>query len=123
MDLQKLETMLLSLLDGEHTAIYLTFNDVHSINHASAKEWVEKWDGYDEPDDWLSESERDKAIAENSVWTLQWYPRTPIGFHTVRASSLKTLIEAVAGSALSAARHPPAAGSCSEPESSNPRGA
>lgn len=43
---------------------------------------------------WASEEEKAKAIAENSVWTLQWYPMTPVGFCQVGASTLKECINA-----------------------------
>lgn len=30
-----------------------------------------------------------KAIRENSVWTIQWYPDTPVGFACVGASTFE----------------------------------
>jgi hypothetical protein len=43
---------------------------------------------------WASEDERLKAIAENSVWTIQWYPTTPVGFCCVGASTFEAAARA-----------------------------
>jgi hypothetical protein len=61
--------------------------------HRDVYENIEQWiaDQVDE-DDWVSPEERAKAIAEDSVWTLQWYPDTPIGFFRRAASSLDALL-------------------------------
>lgn len=48
-----------------------------------------------EDDHWVSPEERAKAIATNELWTLQWYPDTPIGFNLLAASSLDALRSAV----------------------------
>ena len=47
------------------------------------------------PDDFVSMDEWDKAVREDSVWTLQWYPVTPIGFHLIAASSLEAIQQAL----------------------------
>lgn len=43
---------------------------------------------------WVSPEEREKALLTGELWTLQWYPETPIGFHRLAASTLDTLLEA-----------------------------
>jgi hypothetical protein len=60
--------------------------------HKASYETVEEWmiqDG----NDWASDEEREKAIATDSLWTIQWYPHTPIGSHTVAASTLSAALE------------------------------
>ena len=42
-------------------------------------------------DDFVSPEELKKAIAEDSVWILHWYPDTPIGSYSILASSLEAL--------------------------------
>ena len=39
----------------------------------------------------MSEEEWEKAIKEDSVWTVQWYPHTPVGSHRFSASTLEGL--------------------------------
>ena len=38
-------------------------------------------------------AERDTALAEDSLWVLQWYPDTPVGFLAVAAADPVTLIK------------------------------
>ena len=48
----------------------------------------------EEGEHWISEDERAKALESGEIWTLQWYPNTPIGFYRVVGSSLESVIEA-----------------------------
>ena len=38
-------------------------------------------------------AERDTALAEDSLWGLQWYPDTPVGFLLVAAADPVTLLK------------------------------
>jgi hypothetical protein len=89
----KLDEFLRSLVKGEHSSISLTWNDGNGPNYMSVKEFDETEFGHS---DWVSEEERQRAYEANSCWRLQWYPDTPVGFHSLQASSLEALIEAVA---------------------------
>jgi hypothetical protein len=65
--------------------------------HNSSYETVETWlkDTVDCDNPWCEplDGEREKIIATKSLWTLQVYPSTPIGFYAVCASSLEALID------------------------------
>jgi len=66
--------------------------------HANNYDTVEQWLADAEVDpwfSWVSEDERAKAIASDSVWICQWYPDTPIGFSGLAASSFDVLMAAV----------------------------
>jgi len=63
--------------------LYLTHNE-----HRDFYETVEK--SY-KADDFVSPEEWRKAVAEDSVWVLQWYPDTPIGFYRIAASTLEAI--------------------------------
>ena len=65
--------------------LYLTHNE-----HLDVYESVDQF--YD-PRDFTSPDEWDKAISENNVWVLQWYPDTPVGFHRIAASTLEVIKE------------------------------
>lgn len=43
--------------------------------------------------EWESEESRELAIENDDVWTLQWYPDTPIGFFAIASHSLEHLLE------------------------------
>ena len=89
---------LLKLLNGEYSSLIIGFNTDHSINYADAQRWHDEWGKYGgdkDTIDWPSEEERMKAIKENSVWTIKWYPETPIGFCCVGASTFEAVAKYV----------------------------
>lgn len=43
---------------------------------------------------WVSSDERTFALATGDIWEMQWYPRTPIGFYKLAASSLHAVLNA-----------------------------
>ena len=78
-------------------SLHLCHND-----HKSVYQSVEDWLADNERDDgcwfeWVSPEERRKAIKDDSVWTLQWYPETPVGFCALAASDLNVLLDAASG--------------------------
>ena len=88
---------LLKLLHGKFSCLIIGFNDEHAINYASAQTYADEYGQYPNDDSWPSPDEREKALKENSVWSIQWYPETPVGFCRVYASTF----EAAAKYALS----------------------
>ena len=71
--------------------LYLTHNE-HRDLYESAEEWIENRNF---EDDFVSPEEMQKAIQEDSVWRLQWYPETPVGFCSVAAASLEAIEQAI----------------------------
>lgn len=61
------------------------------LTHNEHRDVYEDVVHYYDAETFVSAAEFEKAIAEDSVWTLQWYPKTPIGFHVIRASSLDAI--------------------------------
>ena len=60
----------LHLIHNEHRDVYETVEQFYDV------------------DDFISEEEWHKAVAEDSVWVLHWYPNTPVGFTRIAASTL-----------------------------------
>lgn len=89
--------LLTKLLNGKYSSLTIGFNDDHASNYVTAEGWRDEYGLYtgDETDiiDWASEEERIKAIEQNSVWTIQWYPETPVGFCCVGASTFQAAAE------------------------------
>ncbi len=85
-----LEKRLRALVSGEFSTITLTFND-HASNYSHDDEFLESY--YGDFADFVSEEEKQKAFSNNSVWVLQYYPKTPVGFCTIAASSLSKILE------------------------------
>lgn len=83
-----------ALLRGEFSSLTISFNDF-ACNYVDARTAVEE--GIVPDDGWVSDAERERALERNSIWEVQWYPDTPVGFNVVRASSIEA---AVAGAML-----------------------
>jgi hypothetical protein len=87
-----LELLLRSKLHGKHSSLILSFNDGPGPNYMTVREYYESFE--DDRYSWISEEEKQKAFENNSVWVLQWYPQTPVGFCEIRGSTLEAVIEA-----------------------------
>lgn len=81
-------------LPDHQASLQLTHNDHRNTYQASA-DWIaeQEQDG-DCWFDWVSDEQRQKAIETDSIWTLQWYPDTPVGFVALAAADLDVLLEA-----------------------------
>lgn len=89
-DIETLAREFAAVLPPHKASLHLEHNP-----HLGYLQSVEQWDEEQEKwADWVSPDERAKAIATNEIWTLQWYPETPIGFHALAASSLAALMAA-----------------------------
>lgn len=72
-------------------SMHITHND-HKSSYETAEDWILCNDD-NHYADWISAEEKAKALETDSIWTLQWYPETPIGFCCVAASSFEALME------------------------------
>ena len=75
--------MIMNWLPEHKCGLHLSHNE-----HRDVYETVEAF--YD-PDDFISPEEWHKAVAEDSVWVLHWYPVTPVGFNRIAASTLEAI--------------------------------
>ncbi len=66
-----------------------------SLSHNDHRGVYESLEQYYDAADFVSVDEWIKALAEDSVWVLHWYPDTPVGFYRMAASSLEALEAAV----------------------------
>lgn len=77
-------------------ALILIHND-HANYYQSVEDWIVEQENFGETPwfNWVSPEERQRAIDTDSVWTLRWYPHTPVGFIALAASTLEALMAAV----------------------------
>ena len=68
--------------------LYLEHNTYKDI-YTPLEEALTEQDGF-----WVSDLERTRAQETGDIWTLQWYPNTPVGFYCVAASSLEAVLKA-----------------------------
>lgn len=71
--------------------LHLTHNDHKSVYETVAQS-IE--DGRYDSDAFVSDEQREKAIATNECWELHWYPDTPVGFCVLLAADLDVLMAA-----------------------------
>ena len=75
-------------LPDHKCGLYLEHNS-HKDVYESAKDWMDgRFDLYE----WKDDESKQRAIDTDSIWTLQWYPDTPVGFYAVAAPTLEELI-------------------------------
>jgi hypothetical protein len=74
-------------------SMHITHNDHKSYYQTVEEAIADESHGY-HPRDWISEEQKQKAIATNECWSLQWYPDTPIGFCNLSAAELPALLDA-----------------------------
>lgn len=84
----------------EHKVSLSLEHNPHRTNYETIEEWLKancKESSQSSPDDcrWLTvrPEDRDLILRTGEVWTLQWYPDTPVGFCAVAAASLERVLE------------------------------
>lgn len=76
-----------------HISLSVEHNE-HATYYQSAEVWAAEQDQRECPIRWASDEERAKAIAEDSIWTLHFYPDTPVGSYWVAASTFEAALAA-----------------------------
>ena len=69
----------------------LTYNDDHATNYMTAEAWI------NEHPEWfgdVSNDELQRMKDTNTIWGLQVYPYTPIGFNVVYGATLDSVVDA-----------------------------
>lgn len=74
----------------KHEAGLLLEHNTHRNYYLPLAQWLEEHDIA--ADDWAAEDQHAKALAEDSCWRLQWYPRSPVGFYVLYAADLEVLL-------------------------------
>lgn len=75
----------------KHDAEMIITHNAHKSDYQTVQEWL---GGYGGEGFWISQDEMARAIETDSVWEIHWYPRTPVSFHCVRASTFEAALKA-----------------------------
>jgi len=78
----------------KHAASLALEHNRHKDVYETAAQVIAEHNGY-YSDGWISPEQKAKAIETNEIWTLHWYPNTPIGFNLMHAADLEALFEAL----------------------------
>lgn len=72
-------------------SLTLSRNDDHACNYMTASDWI------DEHPDWYVDDDPGEVVlmrVTNTIWRLQIYPNTPVGFNVWNASTADAAIDA-----------------------------
>lgn len=88
---------MLDQLPEYECSLHISHNQ-HKCYYESAAEYLNRPEGpgpggFDE-DEWVSRGDFDAAIATDSIWEIQWYPNTPVGFCMAYGSTLENALKA-----------------------------
>ena len=100
---EELTAFLLTQLKGKYTSAHITYTVGQKVSRQVGRTWVDsvdniatmiaEGDNFGDEEDWVSVEDRQKAIDNNGVWSVQIYPNTPVGFYIYHGSSLQVLID------------------------------
>jgi len=74
----------------DHKAGLMLMHNEHRGYYESADEWMKD---NEEIYEWPSDDAKKKAIETDSIWTLTWYPATPVGSYSIAAPTLEELLQ------------------------------
>jgi hypothetical protein len=73
-----------------HQSITIEHNP-HKNLYQTAKQWFEIHEISNDPPDYSAEI-KEQCVAQDSIWTAQWYPDNPVGFYFQLAPTLEELL-------------------------------
>jgi LmbE family N-acetylglucosaminyl deacetylase len=76
------------MLPRHECSLTIEHND-HKSYYETAKAFIDDHAWWQ----WRDEESKRLAIKNDDVWTMQWYPDTPVGSITVASHSLESLLD------------------------------
>lgn len=80
-----------SIFPSHKASLHLTHNQ-HKNYYETLLEYTEGDRQSNSKLDWISDEQRSKAIENDSLWELQWYPNNPVGSYKLLACDLEVLL-------------------------------
>lgn len=81
------------LRDSTCCSLILSRNEDHACNYVAAKQWIEEFGAANDWSD-VPPDELQRMKDTNTIWALQIYPNTPVGFNRWSRSTLDAAIDA-----------------------------
>jgi hypothetical protein len=72
-------------------SFHLTRNEDHACNYVTAKRWIEEYDSESFAD--CASELVERMVETDTIWRLQVYPYTPIGFHVWHAPTAAEVVD------------------------------
>lgn len=81
-----------ALCKGKFSSLTIRWNDDAASNYTNVRTTLANDENYYADDSFIGGAAEKELCAElNSVWTAQYYPRTPVGFWVLHASTFERL--------------------------------
>lgn len=84
----------------EHKCSLSLEHNPHRSYHQTVAQWERDLQSASNQDDveplvvgWVDLDQRQRALAADDVWVLQWYPHTPVGSYRLIAHDLDVLLD------------------------------
>lgn len=87
------------LRDLRCNSLHLTRDGDHACNYMTAKQWIEEGGMHEADVADTPPNELQRMKDTNTIWRLQVYPNTPIGFNVWNAATLDAAIDAARSTA------------------------
>lgn len=85
-----MESKVEELLPSHKCGLYIEHNS-HKDYHISTMEKLDELFNENE----IDKDEYEQMLLHDSIWKVQWYPDTPIGFYVEYSHSLESLLEKI----------------------------
>jgi hypothetical protein len=76
----------------EHKVSLTLEHNPGRVYYDNVRQWI-NLENYGAQCDWKNDEQKQRAIATDEVWTLNWYPRTPVSSYSIAAPTLRELLE------------------------------
>ncbi len=81
-----------ALCTGQYSSFNLHWNADSATNYETVATMFDGREDYYAEDRFVGGAAEKALCAEtNSIWTAHWYPKTPVGFHVLHASTYEKL--------------------------------
>lgn len=85
-----MDDLAVNLCTGEFSSLSVSFNDFKS-DYITAAEAIRRQSDYYAADS-FTKGGLERCIETNTIWTLHWYPETPIGFCLIHGPTFAEVI-------------------------------
>lgn len=76
----------------KHEASLELTHNIHKTYYEDIKTHLDQQpDYYDHT--WATETSKQRCLETDELWTLHWYPNTPVGFYVLHGASLEEVLE------------------------------
>lgn len=81
-----------NMLPAHEASLHITHNQ-HKDYYEPIETYIQTREIGKDNDDWVTPTSKQRAIETDSLWELQWYPNTPVGFNVLYGATLEEILQ------------------------------